>query len=499
MIPNTNWTLNDFIAMAKDEGLDVKGSAPDALLKGITADSRKVRSGFIYAAMTGVKFDGHGFIEDALRNGAVAIICSKDHDISAYDTNAVFIVTPTTRSTFAKMAAKFYNAAPETIVAVTGTNGKTSVVHYVRSLWEGLGLNGASLGTLGVVSAGRMESGGMTTPDPASLHAELADLASVGVTHLAMEASSHGLSQYRLEGVKLKAAAFTNISHDHLDYHKDMDEYYQAKARLFFNLLPQGTAAVINVDEAEGKRLADEIKAKRPDVNLITYGKTASDIKIAKLEPNAHGQSVTIEMFGVSASKEIQLVGDFQTYNLCAALGLVYASMENPPVEKLLDMMPDMTAPRGRLQSVPGHSKGAGVFIDYAHTPSAMSHILHALRSHTKGKLIVVFGCGGDRDKDKRPIMGRIASELADHVIVTDDNPRSENPDQIRREIIAACPGAEDVGNRAYAIHKAIMMAGEGDIVVIAGKGHERGQIIGSNVIPFDDLAITQEAVDAVA
>ncbi len=497
MTPHTNWTLQEFIANA--DGYIVKGEAGDVLLKGITADSRKVRSGFIYGALPGTKFDGHGFIDDAIRNGATAIICDKDHDISGYDRNVPFLLTDNTRATFAKLAARFYNAAPEAIVAVTGTNGKTSVVHYVRSLWEGLGLNAASLGTLGVVSAGRVADGGMTTLDPANLHAELTDLAAVGVTHLAMEASSHGLAQYRLEGVHLKAAAFTNISHDHLDYHSNMEEYYQAKARLFTELLPQGASAVINVDEEEGVRLLAEIKDKRPDLKLITYGKKAEHIKIVKLEPDANGQSVTIEMFGISHSANLELAGDFQTYNLCAALGLVYASIDNIDVQKLLSLMPTMHAPRGRLQAVPGHPRGAGVLIDYAHTPGALSHILHALRSHTKNKLIVVFGCGGDRDKGKRPVMGRIASELADHVIITDDNPRGEEPAIIRREILAACPGGEDIGNRKYAIHKAIMMAGEGDIVVIAGKGHERGQIIGSNIIPFDDLAITQEAVDAVA
>lgn len=499
MTPYTNWTLKDFVEGSEALGAVLHGTPKDSLLKGITTDSRKVRSGYVYAAQPGQKFDGHAFIMDAIRNGAVAVLCDKDHDIAQYETDIPFLLTDNTRATFAKLAAKFYSTAPENIVAVTGTNGKTSVVHYVRSLWEGLGYNGASLGTLGVVSAGRVAEGRMTTPDPANLHAELGDLAATGVTHMAIEASSHGLSQYRLEGVRLKAAAFTNISHDHLDYHNSMEEYYQAKARLFFELLPQNASAVINVDEEEGVRLAKEIKEKRPDLKLITYGKNATEIKIEKLLPDATGQQVTINMFGVTHSATLQLAGDFQTYNLCAALGLVYASMDNAPVEKLLALMSSMSAPRGRLQAVTGHAKGAGVFIDYAHTPGALSHILHALRSHTRNKLIVVFGCGGDRDKSKRPIMGRIAHELADHVIITDDNPRSEDPEQIRREILAAAPGAEDIGNRAYAIHKAVLMAGEGDIVVIAGKGHERGQIIGSNVIPFDDLAITQEAVDAVA
>ena len=492
-----NWTTKSLLA--DFDGITVRGVLTDRKLNGITADSRHVRQGYIYAAIPGQKFDGHAFIADAIRNGAEAVLCDSQADLSAYkDEKILFLLTENTRATFARLVARFYHDAPETIVAVTGTNGKTSVVHYVRAIWELLGVKGASLGTLGVVSPGRVQDGRMTTPDPVNLHAELADLAAVGVNHLAMEASSHGIVQHRLDGLNISAAAFTNISHDHLDYHTSMEEYYQAKAKLFTTLLQKGGTAVINMDEEEGVRLSEDIKALRPDVKIIEYGQYARDIHIVELKPNATGQHLVIEMAGIKQTQNIALVGAFQTYNLCAALGLVYASMPEISVEKLLNIMPKMSAPRGRLEVVSGHPKRAGVYVDYAHTPDALKHILHAMRAHTSGKLIVVFGCGGDRDKSKRPVMGRIACEYADHVIVTDDNPRSEDPEQIRREIIAACPGAEDIGNRAYAIHKAVQMADEGDIVVIAGKGHERGQMVKGNILPFDDVAITREAIDAL-
>ncbi len=480
------------------KSIQVHGVTDGIAVKGLTADSRKVRPGYIYAALPGQKFDGHAFIKDAVTNGAVAVLCSVDTDSKGLELgNVPVLKAENTRLAFAKLAAQFFGAAPENIVAITGTNGKTSVVHYTRGIWQALGLKAASLGTLGVESPGRVSDGRMTTLDPANLHAELLDLQAVGVTHLAMEASSHGLDQYRLDGVHLKSAAFTNLTQDHLDYHEDMETYFKAKKRLFTELLDKDNAAVINADDPYGAKLIKILK-DAGHKNIVSYGKDSSNsIAITNIEPTNEGQNITIKIGDVQKSVTIDMVGAFQTYNLCAAIGLVM-SATNVKIEDILETLPILSAPRGRLQNLKGHKKGAGVFVDYAHTPDALSHILRSLRVHTKNKLIVVFGCGGDRDKGKRPKMAKIACDHADHVIITDDNPRHEEPSQIRRELVAACPKAEDIGNRAYAIHKAVRMAGEGDIVVIAGKGHERGQIIGDNVYPFDDLVITQEAIDAV-
>lgn len=487
----TDWTLQDLLRPE----ITVQGNADAIRVRGLTADSREVRSGYIYAALPGQKFHGKMFVQDALRNGAVAVLCGADVNASAFQMGDVpLLVSPTPRRTFAKLAAKFFRAAPETVVTVTGTNGKTSVVHYVQELWTMLGIKGASLGTLGVVSPGRVRDGRMTTPDPINLHAELADLAAIGITHLAMEASSHGLDQRRLDGLKVKAAAFTNLTHDHLDYHTDMDGYYEAKARLFTELLVTDGTAVINADKEYGQRLIKDAAA-RDDVRVLEYGRNGKDIRIVEQTSKPLGQDVVIDMLGVRRSLTLNLVGGFQAHNVCAALGLVHASLPEVKIEDLLALLPRLTAPRGRLQFVEGHKKGAGVYVDYAHTPDALEHILKALRAHTEKRLIVVFGCGGDRDKSKRPVMGRLAAELADVAIVTDDNPRSENADTIRREILAASPGALNIGDRAEAIKQAVDMAEKGDIVIIAGKGHEQGQLVGGIAHPFDDVEVTKHAM----
>lgn len=487
------WRLSDLIS--PELGLTVVGRLSDVRMRGISADSRDIRSGYVYAALPGQKFDGRNFIPDAVRNGAEAVLCSKDTDVSIYTLGAVpLLLADNPRMSFAKLAARFHHKAPETIVAVTGTNGKTSVVHYVQQIWSHFGIKGASLGTLGVVSPGRVLGASMTTPDPASLHAELADLAAAGVTHLAMEASSHGLDQYRLDGVEMKGAAFTNLSRDHLDYHNDMERYYAAKARLFLELLRDKATAVINADSDSGQRLMKDI-TKRGGLYILDYGVNGARIKLAALKSRPMGLDITIAVDGKPFEASLNIVGAFQAHNICAALGLVFASLPDAPVEDVMEALPGLTAPRGRLQAIEGHPKGAGLYVDYAHTPDALEHILNALRPHTQKRLIVVFGCGGDRDKGKRPLMGKIAEQAADMVIVTDDNPRSEDPGQIRREILAACPKAVEVADRAQAIRYVVSVAQEGDIVVIAGKGHEQGQIVGDERLPFDDADVIKNAL----
>lgn len=464
-------------------------------LKGLTADSRAVKQGYLFAALPGSRTDGRHYIDDAIRAGARVILTSKnpslhgssvqsqDYTHEACDDDVKFIFDQNPRKAFAHLAAEFYARQPEHIVAVTGTNGKTSVVTFVEQLWKSAGIKAESLGTL---------KGGMTTPDPVSLHAHLADFTGAGITHLAMEASSHGLDQFRLDGVTLEAAGFTNLSHDHLDYHGDMGSYLQSKARLFAEVLPEGGVAVLNADVPEFERL-NAICAER-GIKTISYGRKGHDLKLLSLKPTPQGQDMELGLMGAHKDVHLPLVGEFQAMNALCALGLVLAK-DPARKEDYSEALEKLQGAPGRLQRIPSHPKGA-VYVDYAHTPDALENILTALRPHTKGKLACVFGCGGDRDKDKRPVMGAIAASHADRTIVTDDNPRGEVPENIRAQILTGAPGAREIADRREAIKQAVSELETGDVLVIAGKGHEQGQIFADRTEHFDDA---EEAGKAIA
>jgi len=495
----------------------VPAAGADREIVGLTADSRQVRPGFLFAALPGSAIDGRAFIGDAIGRGAVAVLAVPGTGLPPAADAVLLIEDARPRRAFALMAAAFHGGQPGTVVAVTGTNGKTSTVQFTRQLWAGLGHDAAAaLGTLGLTAppgvalpAG-LDGATMTTPDPVRLHAGLAALAAAGIAHLAMEASSHGLDQFRLDGVRLRAAAFTNLSRDHLDYHGTMEVYSAAKAMLFDRVLPADGVAVLNADAPEFQGLAG-VCARR-GIRVLGYGVAGGEIAVRRVEPLAHGQRLALEVLGRAVTVELGLVGRFQAWNALAALGLVLAT--DPAVigsqreggavpaavlDPVLAALGRLEGVPGRLQPVAGHPAGAAVIVDYAHSPDALETVLLALRPHAAGRLVVVFGCGGDRDRGKRPVMGVIAARLADRVIVTDDNPRGEVPAAIRREIMAGCPGAREIGDRAAAIRVAVRELAAGDLLVVAGKGHEQGQIVGNEVRPFDDAAEVRAAMAEMA
>ncbi len=464
-------------------------------IRGLTADSRDVKPGFLFAALPGSKLDGRRFVDDAVARGAVAVLTDDPAPLAALTQHSppvtvIFDANP--RRRLARMAARFYAPQPETVVAVTGTNGKTSVTVFARQIWRHLGLRAASLGTLGIIGPDFVHPGALTTPDAVSLHRELNFLARSGIDHVALEASSHGLDQYRLDGLELSAAAFTNLTRDHLDYHREMEAYFAAKARLFTELLPPDGTAVLNADSAEAARLGQLCRERGQTV--LTYGgAVGADLRLAAMRPLDAGQELELEILGERRALVLPLVGAFQAMNALAALGLAIAT--GAPVERALDALASFEGVPGRLQQVATHPSGAPVIVDYAHTPDALDTVLGALRAHCRGRLVLVFGCGGDRDPGKRPQMGEIAERRADLVIVTDDNPRGEEPAAIRRAILARCPKAEEIGDRARAIRRGLALLRPGDLLLIAGKGHERGQIIAGVTHPFEDAAVAREAV----
>ncbi len=448
---------------------------------GLTADSRAVKPGFLFAALPGTRTDGSKFIADALARGAAAILVPEGGTPERATTPVVEDADP--RRRLALIASRFFAAQPKTIVAVTGTNGKTSVAAFVRQLWEAQGLSSASLGTIGVVSPKGTRKLNHTTPDPIELHSILADLAKDGVTHLALEASSHGLEQRRLDGVQLAAAAFTNISRDHLDYHASFEDYFEQKLRLFRELLPPGAPAIVDVDSEGGKRVAEIAKSR--GLKLITIGEAGETLRLVSTERDGFAQRLRILHAGRTYEVKLPLVGDFQAANALVAAGLVIATGGDPA--RVIPALANLRGAKGRLDLAGTTKTGAPIFVDYAHTPDALAKALQALRPYVKARLVVVFGCGGDRDKGKRPEMGAAASANADSVIVTDDNPRSEDPAAIRRAILAAAPNAVEIADRATAINQAIQGLSAGDVLLIAGKGHETGQIVGDKIISFSD------------
>lgn len=473
------------------------GPQTDIEINGICVDSRACKAGDLFAAMPGSLVHGGTFIQYALRMGASAILTDAEgHGIALNDVGDIpvpVIVNDDPRRALAMAAARFYGAQPATMVAVTGTNGKTSVANFTRQIWELLGYDAVNFGTTGVEGAYSAPMS-HTTPEPVTLHKLLKTLESEGITHAAMEASSHGLDQRRLDGVWLTAAAYTNFTQDHLDYHDTFEAYFNAKAGLFSRVLPPEGSAVINIDDAKGDELVKIATARGQDV--VTIGTGTGDLQILSGRFDATGQEVRFSWRGEVHAARLNLIGGFQAQNVLTAAALTIAcGAQSGDVFRCL---PELQTVPGRMQLAATRANGASVFVDFAHTPDALKTALRALRPHVLGRLIVVFGAGGDRDTTKRPLMGIAARDNADVVFVTDDNPRSEDPAAIRRMVLTDCPEATEIGDRAYAILAGVDALQPGDALLIAGKGHEKGQIVGDDVLPFDDVEQASVAVHAL-
>jgi UDP-N-acetylmuramoyl-L-alanyl-D-glutamate--2,6-diaminopimelate ligase len=468
------------------------GQSPSGLagysVAGLTADSRKVLPGFVFVALKGVNTHGKDFIPQAKAAGAIAVLGGAECE--GFGLPLIRVDNP--RLAFAQAAAKFYAVQPALVAAVTGTNGKTSTVDFLRQIWATAGRKSASLGTLGAIWPGGAIDIGLTTGDPVQIHETLARFCADGVTHAAMEASSHGLDQHRLDGVKLRVGAFTNLTQDHLDYHGTMDAYREAKLRLW-DLLEAGAPAVVNADAAAGPAFEERARDRKLDVITAGWRADAHGLKIMELMPRPNGQMLELRWREKTAKVELPLIGEFQALNAVTAAAMALAGGETPDavwagLEALLPV-------KGRMEHVGATAHGAHVFVDYAHTPDGLDVLLRAARPHAPGRIVLVFGCGGDRDTAKRAKMGAIAAKFADVVIVTDDNPRSEDPASIRRMVLEGAPGAVEIGDRASAIRHGVAMLTPGDALLIAGKGHETGQIIKGVVHPFSDQ---EAALDAL-
>jgi UDP-N-acetylmuramoyl-L-alanyl-D-glutamate--2,6-diaminopimelate ligase len=476
------------------------GSYAEPIVSGLASDSRKVSPGFVFVAVPGSNADGTSFIPQAVAAGAVAVVGQVDRP-PGIDESVPYVRVPDVRRSLALAAARLHPAQPGTIVAVTGTSGKSSVADFARQLFAALGHRSASIGTLGVLTSAGAAYGSLTTPDPIALHETLDRLSGEGITHLAMEASSHGLDQRRLDGVRLAAGGFTNLGHDHLDYHETMDVYRAAKLRLFEDLLPAGAAAVVNADGAYAALFLEAAAVR--GLRVLSTGSAGDTLKLVEATRDGFSQRLTVAFHLPGAAVRqfevvLPLVGDFQAENALLAAGLVLATEGDGAADQVFAAFPNLKGVPGRLERV-GEVNGALCVVDYAHKPDAMEHVLDALRPFTAGRLVCVFGCGGDRDRGKRPVMGRIAMEKADVVVVTDDNPRSESPAAIRAEILTGAAGAREIGDRAEAIHAAVEELRPGDVLVVAGKGHETGQIIGDRTLPFSDHEVLRAAIARVS
>lgn len=468
----------------------------DTEISGLTADSRRVKPGYLFAALPSATensgTDGRDFINDALARGAVAVLAPDGTKIDAPAATSPCLITDANpRWRLAQFAAKFYPKQPATVVGVTGTNGKSSVAGFTRQIWSLLDQKSASMGTLGLDADGFEAGPSLTTPDPVTLHETLSELAEAGIDHLALEASSHGLDQYRLDGVRFEAAAFTNLSRDHLDYHKTEAAYLDAKLRLFRFLLPADHAAVLNADSPYFEPIAEVCRAAGHRIR--SFGIQTSDIHIADVSALPDGLRLCVTMRDQSFETRLNLVGGFQAYNVLAALGLAVET--GADMTDAFGTLAHLRGVRGRMERVGALENGAQVYVDYAHTPDALKTALAAIRPHTRGQLHVVFGAGGDRDSGKRPMMGQVAAEQADRIVVTDDNPRREDPASIRRQVLAGCPDAADIGDRAEAIATTIKSLGPDDVLMIAGKGHETGQVLGTETLPFDDAKVARDMI----
>ena len=463
---------------------------PDPAVRGVTADSREVRPGYLFAAIPGVQRDGRRYIPQAIARGATAVLAPPGTSLPRGAGPVRLVVDPNPRRRLAGIAARFYPDQPAMVAAVTGTNGKSSVAEFTRQLWAAAGHAGASLGTLGLVVGTERTDPGLTTPDPVRLHETLQNLAGRGIDRLALEASSHGLDQFRLDGVRIRAAAFTNLSRDHLDYHGSMAAYRSAKLRLFTDLLDDSGHAVVNADEPAAEIFAAACQTR--GIPVTRYGRRQdSDLVLDGYEPGSGGGTLALTIDGTVHRIRLRLPGAFQAMNVLAALGLL-RGLEDAPVADLLEALPGLTGVPGRLEPVGSLEGRARVYVDYAHTPDALGMVLAALRPHVEGRLVCVFGAGGDRDAGKREHMGRAVSRGADLAIVTDDNPRSEEPAAIRRAVLRGCPGGREIGDRADAIAAGLDLLAPGDALLIAGKGHETGQHVGDRVLPFDDRCVAR-------
>jgi UDP-N-acetylmuramoyl-L-alanyl-D-glutamate--2,6-diaminopimelate ligase len=464
----------------------------DALaITGLTADSRAVKPGFLFVAVPGTKQDGAAFVPQALAAGAVAVMAERP---LAIPEGVALVQVPEVRRALALAAAKFFSRQPSSIAAVTGTSGKTSVAAFTRQIWAALGHKSASMGTIGLVTPDKAIYGSLTTPDPVDLHRTLDEIAGAGVTHLAMEASSHGLDQHRLDGVRVTVASFTNLSRDHLDYHPTLEAYLAAKLILFERIVaPDGTAVIV----ADSPEAATVIAAaRRRGLDVLTVGRNGDGIRLVDGAIDGFAQTLQLAHAGTTHTVRLPLVGGFQVENALVAAGQAIASGGDPAA--VFAALERLEGAKGRLEQV-GRRANAPIFVDYAHKPDALAKAIEALRPYVKRRLVVVFGAGGDRDHGKRPLMGAIAAEKADRVIVTDDNPRSEEPAKIRAAILAAAPGAVEIGDRREAIRRAIADLADGDVLLIAGKGHETGQIIGKQTLPFSDHEAVATALEETA
>lgn len=485
------WHLSELIKSFVPENISQSCSSIE--INSIACDSRLVEQGSLFFAISGVKIDGTKFIPQAIKNGASAIVVENNSVIDeSVSKNIKLIQVDNIRYVLSKIAALFYPIQADSIVAITGTNGKTSTAHFCKEIWQNLGKDSASIGTLGIYDTKNIftdhNKSSLTTPDAISLHKNIQILTESGINNIAMEASSHGLDQYRIHGIKVKAAAFTNISRDHLDYHKTEECYLQAKLKLFTEILANDGTAIINAEIPQ----FEQIKQSCQQHKIISYGYSeSSNIRIISVDNHKLGQKVKLNYFGKELDFKANLIGKFQIENIIAAIALLTSCGEN--IEEIINTLPLLTSVRGRMQIVdPNSSKS--VIVDYAHTPDALEKALIELSPYAKeSKLWLVFGCGGDRDKGKRSKMGKIADNLADEVIITDDNPRTENPNAIRKEIISSCPNAKEIGDRAKAIKYAVNKMQDGDILLIAGKGHETYQIIGTEYHQFNDVAVVEE------
>jgi UDP-N-acetylmuramoyl-L-alanyl-D-glutamate--2,6-diaminopimelate ligase len=467
------------------------GSA-DLEVGGVSADSRTIKSGDVFVAIEGSKTDGGKFVDAAITAGAAAVLAQQRP--RTLPNGIAFVRVDNARRALALMAAHVHPRQPRTIAAVTGTSGKTSVAAFTRQIWTALGHRAASVGTIGIVSPRGETYGSLTTPDPVTLHRSIEALADEGVTHLAIEASSHGLDQFRLDGLRIAAAAFTNLSRDHLDYHPTVDAYLAAKLRLFNELLEPGGTAVIDVDHEHADAVVAAARAR--GLHIISVGRKGDGVRLIESAIDGFAQTLRIEHGGGRFRVRLPLVGEFQVENALVAAGLAIATGGDPAAA--FAALEHLSGAKGRLELV-GSSRGAPIFIDYAHKPDALAKALEALRPSVSGKLVVVFGAGGDRDRGKRPLMGAVARATADRVIVTDDNPRSEDAGAIRAAILAAAPGAVEIGDRRAAIRQAVADLRAGDVLLIAGKGHETGQIIGDRVTPFSDHEAVAAALEELA
>ena len=474
--------------------IDAAPPSADPEVTAVTADSRKVAAGAIFVALAGAKADGARFVADAVAKGAVAVVAGEAAAIGAVPVPVVRVAEP--RRALALLAAALFPAQPATIAAVTGTSGKTSVAAFTRQIFAFAGFRAASIGTVGIVSPKGETYGSLTTPDPVDLHRWLSDLATEEeVSHVALEASSHGLDQHRLDGVGLSAAAFTNLSRDHLDYHPTVEDYFRAKMRLFTDLLPKDRPAVIDADTPWGERAITV--ARGAGHAVLAIGRAGDALRLISVEPEATAQRLVIATSAGEIPVRLPLLGTFQVSNALVAAGLAIGCGVDPKVA--LAALETLEGAPGRLDLAGTTAEGAPAFVDYAHKPDALEKAIEALRPYTRGQLVVVFGCGGDRDPGKRPIMGEIATRLADVAIVTDDNPRSEDAAAIRRQIMAAAPGAIEIGDRAAAIRAGVDRLGPDDVLLVAGKGHETGQIVGQTVLPFSDHEAVRAALAARA